>query len=79
MQEETKRQNLAIQSQIAAANLGVKSSVAQLQAETAAIQHSMDHTRQIEEAQFDSLMQHYASLGDEQDEAAEQQQAQVAQ
>jgi hypothetical protein len=79
MQEETKRQNIAVQATIAQANLGVKSATAQLQAETAAIQHSMEHTMQQEVAEFDAMMDHYSALGDEQDEAAEQQQAQLAQ
>lgn len=75
MQEETKRQNISVQAAIAEANLGVKSGIAQLQAQVDAIQHSMDHVRAQDEADFDALLDHYANMGADIQQQQEQQQS----
>lgn len=67
LQEETKRQNIKVQAIIAEANLNAKSATAQLVAQTGAIQHSMDTVRSQDENDFDALMDHYATMTDDQD------------
>jgi hypothetical protein len=65
MQEETKRQQIAMQAAVAEATLQTKANTTRLQEEMGSIQHSIDTDQSNQERDFDALLAHYQSLNDQ--------------